>query len=262
VDLGLRNRVALIAASSRGIGFAIAEALAQEGAHVVISAREEGPLRMAAERLAQYGVGVLAHRADLTRETDVEGLLSAAKERFEHVDILVSNTGGPPTVDFMGTSLGDWQAAWDLILRPAIQLTAGVVPAMRQRGWGRIIFLTSTWVKQPGPRSVLSSVMRSGVSALAKQLANELAGDGILVNQVMPGVTETERMETIVRRVAQERGCSPDHVRQEMAAQIPLGRPASPSEIASFVTFLASDRASYVTGTAIQVDGGYVKSVL
>jgi len=263
VKLELDGRVALVTAGSRGIGLAVARALVGEGAEVAICGRQPDSLSSAEEALSALGPGsATAYRADLARPADVDELADAVLARHGRVDVLVTNTGGPKTMPFLETTLDDWERAWAQLLRPVVQLTQRVAPEMCSRGSGRIIMLSSTWVKQPKLGGVLSSVMRSGVASLAKQLSNELATHGVLVNHVMPGATDTERMDEIVERAATARGVTAELVREELNAAIPLARPARADEIAAVVAFLAGSASSYVTGASVQVDGGQVQAML
>jgi 3-oxoacyl-[acyl-carrier protein] reductase len=236
VNLELQGKVVLVTAASRGIGLAIARSMAREGAHVAICGRDPDALSAARERLGAEGPSAVAFRADLPQPEDIERLIEEVTD--------------------------DWESAWEAILRPVILLVGAVAPGMCSGRDGRIVMMTSTWVKQPKLGGVLSSVMRSAVAALAKQLSNELAGFGVLVNHVMPGATDTARMEEIVQRAAASRGVPPAAIRDELNSAVPLGRAAHVDEIAALVTFLAGGHASYVTVASIQVDGGAVQGML
>jgi 3-oxoacyl-[acyl-carrier protein] reductase len=262
MDLGLKGRVALVAAASRGLGKAVAQELAREGADVAICARGKEDLRRTAEEIARdTGVRVLAVAADVTVAKDVAGLFTAVIRNFEGLDILVNNAGGPPSGPFLTFSDEDWRNALELNLISTVRLTRAAVPHMRAKGWGRIVNITSVAVKQPIPDLVLSNAARSGVIGLAKTLAGELASDGITVNSVCPGFTLTERVQHLAEAQAEREQKSPQEVLAAYERQIPMGRLGRPEELAALVAFLASERASYITGVALQADGGYVQGV-
>jgi 3-oxoacyl-[acyl-carrier protein] reductase len=258
VDLGLRGQTAVVAAASRGLGKAIARAFVAEGARVAICARTPAALEEAA---AEIGGDVFPVVADLTRADDVRRFVEAAAERFGRVDILVTNTGGPPAASFLDATDEQWLAAVELILMSAVRLSRAVVPHMRRAGGGRIVHIASFVVRQPLPGLVLSNAVRLAVVGLAKTQAVELARDNILVNVVCPGPIATERLEEVTRAVAEREGISyPEAERRLWTDQVPLGRIGRPEELAHVVVFLASPRASYVTGTTLLVDGGVVKA--
>lgn len=262
MDLGLNGRVALVAAASRGLGKAIAWELAREGADVAICARGKTQLKETAREIAaDTGSRVLAVAADVSVAKDVADLVTAVLQRFSRLDILVNNAGGPPSGPFAIFSDEDWRQAMELNLLSAVRLSRAVIPSMRANHWGRIINLTSVAVKQPIPDLILSNAARSGVIALAKTLSFELAPEGITVNSVCPGFTRTERVEELARARAEREGKDVQEVMASYERQIPMGRLGRPEELAALVAFLASERAAYITGVAIQVDGGYVRGI-
>lgn len=261
MDLGLDGKVVLVTAASRGIGLACARRFLAEGARVAISARHAEGLAAAVEQL-QGGARLSTHAADLSSEADTDRLLDEAGRAHGGLDVLVSNTGGPPIAPFLDTTLADWASAYQLLLRPAVQLAQGAARRMGASGGGSIVFLTSTWVKQPKPGGVLSAAMRSAVSALSKQLSLELAAHRIRVNQVLPGATGTDRMRTILAAAAARSGATQEDELRKVVADIPLGRWADAAEVADAVAFLASDRSAFITGAALQVDGGAVRFTL
>lgn len=262
MDLGLQDKVALVAASSRGLGRAIAYGLAKEGARVAICARgEEALAQTAAEIEKATGSPVLAMVADLTDKQNIENLVARVVEEFGGLDILVTNAGGPPPGLFVDLTEENWEEAFHLTLMSAVRLCREVIPHMRRQRGGRIITMTSVSVKQPMDNLMLSNSLRLAVVGLTKTLANELAKDNILVNSVCPGWTRTERVEELLQDRAQREGTSVEEEFAKIEKEIPLGRMGRPEELANLVVFLASERASNITGTAIQVDGGYVKGV-
>lgn len=259
MDLRLDGQVVLVTAASKGIGFAVAERFAREGATVIISSREGASLDDAVERI---GSGVTKQAADLTEDGSGTSLIERVIAEHGRLDILVSNTPGPRIMPALDTTDEDWEAAYGALLRPAVQLSRRAAKQMCLQGSGSIVFLTSTWVKQPAVGGVLSSTMRSGVSALAKQLALELAPHGVRVNQVMPGATGTARMRDIIRAKSLQHATTEDEERATTVRDIPLGRWAEAAEIADTVAFLASPVSSFSTGIAINIDGGAVRSTL
>ncbi len=263
MDLGLKDKVAVVAGASQGLGRAVAEALAAEGARVALCARTATTLEATAEEIRRAsGAEVVPVPADVTRPAEVERFVNTAVERWGTVHIAVANAGGPPAKPFAALTLEDWKTAVELNLMSSVHLARAVLPRMRAQRWGRLVFLTSVAVKQPIDGLLLSNAVRSGVTGLAKTLANEYAADNVLVNTVCPGYTRTERLEELIATVSQQRGTTREQVIAGWAAEIPLGRLAEPREIGAVVTFLASEQASYVTGSSLAVDGGYVKSLL
>jgi 3-oxoacyl-[acyl-carrier protein] reductase len=269
MDLGLKDRVALVAASSRGLGKACALELAREGARVVICARDAEHLADAAAEIASAtGAEVFPVQADLVDGAQIGHLVSETLARFGRIDILVTNNGGPPAGFFDDFDDEAWLAAHQLTLLSAVRLIRAVLPAMRQRQWGRIINITSVSVKQPIDNLLLSNVYRPGVVGLAKTLSAQLAAEGITVNNVAPGYTRTDRVLDLARAQARARAHvaggdqSVEDLLAGTVASVPMQRMGEPGELAALVAFLASERAGYITGATIQVDGGYVRSLL
>lgn len=263
MNLGIQNRIALVAASSRGLGRAVAEELAAAGSRLVICARGKDALRRAAEELREtHGVEVEAVAADLSSATGVQQVLTRSRERFGDPEILFTNTGGPPSGPFEAHDLATWQGAVRQNLESVLLLIQGVLPAMRKARWGRIVNCTSVAVKQPVDGLILSNSVRAAVTGMARTLANEVAADGVTVNNVLPGFTRTERLVDLARANAERAGTTEEEARQVWESQIPMGRLGEPREFAAMVAFLCSDRASYITGTSVPVDGGWVKGLL
>jgi len=263
MNLGLTDKIAVVGASSKGLGRAIAFGLAQEGAKVTICARNSAALEAtAADIRNQTGTQVLAVPTDVSQPAQVENLINTVITHFGGIDILVNNAGGPRAGRFDALGEQDYQDAVQLNLMGTINLCRAVVPTMRARGSGRIINLTSVSVKQPVDGLMLSNMARTGVIGFAKTLATELASDNILVNNVCPGIIFTDRIQQLATVRAEEAGITFDEALANMTADIPLGRIGDAEEFANLVVFLASERASYITGTTIQVDGGMVKGLL
>ena len=263
MDLGLRGKVVLIAAASRGLGRAVAEELGAEGASLVLCARGGQSLAEACDRIERTtGAPVLGVTGDVSSSSDVSSVVDAALERFGRVDILVTNAGGPPAGTFESLSAQDWEAAVRLTLTSVLNLTRAVLPGMRERRWGRILNVTSIAVKQPVENLMLSNSLRAAVTGFARTLANEVAADGITVNNLLPGYMRTERVEELVRSAAGREGVAEADVRARWEKEIPMRRLGEPHEFAALAAFLASERASYITGTSITVDGGWVRSLL
>jgi len=262
MELGLKGKAALTAASSEGIGRAVAEALAAEGADLVICSRRKEPLERARQELEGHGVDVVAVQANLTEPSGVKEVVAAAHEAFGRVDVLVTNTGGPPAGPFEAHSPEVWEMAVRQNLFSVLNLVREVLSGMRERKWGRIINITSIAVKQPSDNLILSNSVRAAVTGFARTLATETAADGITVNNVMPGFTRTERLTVLAARRAEIKGCDPQDIWDLWHREIPMGRVGETHEVASLVAFLASEKASYITAQSIAVDGGWIKSLL
>ncbi len=257
MDLGLSGKVALIGGASRGLGKACALRLAQEGAAVAICARNEPALAAAAREIrAASNAEVLPITGDQSKGQDITRIVTETMNRFGRIDILVTNTGGPPSGMFLEHDESAWDAAYQGILLYVVRIIRAVIPIMQAQGGGRIINNTSFTVKEPAERLVLSNVFRAGVVALAKTLARELAPDNIRINNVCPGAFETERLKELFVRQAEAGGKTLVEVEQEWVSRIPIGRLQQPEELADLVAFLASDRAGAITGATIPIDGG------
>jgi 3-oxoacyl-[acyl-carrier protein] reductase len=263
VDLGLKNRVAIVAGASKGLGRAVAEELACEGAQVAICSRTAPELeRAAAEIRASTGREVFFQPLDVSDSGAIAAFVAEVENRFERIDICITNSGGPPSKPFADTELKDWHAAVDLLLMSAVSFARQTLPRMKKNQWGRFITITSSAVKQPVDGLLLSNSVRAGVAGLARTLANEYAAFGITVNNVCPGYTRTDRLDDLAGAISARSGVQPDEVFANWNRQIPVGRVGTPAEFAAVVAFLASERASYVNGTSIAVDGGLTRGLL
>jgi 3-oxoacyl-[acyl-carrier protein] reductase len=263
MDLGLKGKVALVVAASRGLGRAVAEELAQEGASLVLCARGEEALNEARDHIVQTAAApVLAVPADLSVADDISRVVSLGLERFGHIDILVTNAGGPPAGQFETLSSEAWEAATRLTLHSVLELTRHVLPVMKERRWGRILNITSIAVKQPIDNLMLSNSLRAAVTGFARTLANEVATYGITVNNIMPGYTRTERVEELAQVLADKEGISAAEFVARWEREIPMRRLGEPREFAALAAFLVSERANYITGTSIPVDGGWIRALL
>ena len=263
MDLGIRGKVALVAASSKGLGRAVAEELAAEGADLVMCARGKDALEQTAQSIRQKtGVKVIAVSADVSDPAAAARVVKAAFDEFGRVDILVTNSGGPPSGPFESFTLEMWDAATRLLLKSAIELTRAVLPGMKERGWGRILNITSIAAKQPVEGLMLSNSLRAAVIGLARTLANEVAPFGVTVNNLLPGYTRTDRIQELARAAGGKAGASNTDIVSKWEKEIPMGRLGEPREFAALAAFLASERASYITGSSIAVDGGWIRSLL
>jgi 3-oxoacyl-[acyl-carrier protein] reductase len=263
MDLGLTGKIGIVAASSRGLGRAVAEELAREGMSLVLCARGAEALRATAESIrASTGAQVVDVAADVGEAAGRARVMEAAMQAFGRVDVLVNNSGGPPAGPFETHGPEAWGEAIRQNLESVVELTRAVLPGMKERRWGRIINVTSIAVKQPVDNLILSNSVRAAVTGFARTLANEVAPFGITVNNVMPGYTRTQRVVDLATRNATLRGTSADAEQQLWENQIPMGRLGEPGEFAAMVAFLASERASYTTGASIPVDGGWIRGLL
>lgn len=263
MDLGLNGKIALVAASSRGLGKATARALAEEGARIVMCARNQDDLEAAADRLcADTGAEVRTIVCDLTNQQGPATAVQQTVEAMGGLDILVTNIGGPPVGAFADLDDAAWHGGHDAILMSAVRLIREALPSMRKRGGGRIINIASISAKEPIDRLMLSNAYRAALVSMAKTLAGELAADNILINNVCPGRIATDRLVALDQARAEAENVSVEEIRAQAQRQIPLGRYGQADELASLITFLASSRASYITGTTILCDGGLFRGLM
>jgi 3-oxoacyl-[acyl-carrier protein] reductase len=254
MDLGLKNKVAFIAASSKGLGKSVALELAREGAITIINGRNKEELEKTKQEIEeQTNAKVLAIAGDLSIDAERNRIITSALQEYNKIDILVTNTGGPPTGRIEELKKEDWDNAYNSLLASVVALVTGFLPGMKQQRWGRIISITSITVKQPVNNLLLSNSVRASVTGLIKTLANELGMYNITANNVLPGYTETERLKDLMSN-------SPSFA--SVKNEIPLGRFGTPAEFAAAIAFLASERASYITGISLQVDGGWIRSIV
>lgn len=261
MDLGLKGKVALVAASSKGLGKAIATELAKEGANLILCSRDKDKIEAVAKEIRdQYSTEVLPIQADLTDPAQIESLVKQSVDHFGKIHILVNNAGGPPSGPFIQLTDEDWQRAFETNFMSQVRLIRAVFPIMREQGGGRIASISSSGVKQPIPNLILSNSIRLGVVGLMKSLSIELAPHGILVNTVCPGRIATDRVDELDQNQALREGISIDEVREILKARIPLKRYGQPEEFARMVAFLVSEANSYITGTVQFIDGGMTQA--
>lgn len=258
VDLGLTNKVAIVAAASKGLGKAVATTLAHEGCRIAICSRDSDAIQKAAESI---GPDTFARAVDVTDEEQVKRFVEKVHEKFGRIDICVANAGGPPSKVFADTTTQDWETAIRTNLMSTLHFAHAVLPGMRARKWGRFITITSASVKQPMDGLILSNSIRSAVANLVKSLSNECGPDNVLVHNVCPGYTATDRFLNLTATLAQKEGTTPEAIAQRWTSQTALKRVGTPEEFANVVAFLASERASYLTGASIAIDGGLVKGI-
>ena len=263
LDFGIDGKTALVTAASRGIGYGVASVLASEGCRVVISSRNQDALDHARKKIVE-GTGnkeVLAIRADLAIKSDIEQLIVSAQDRLGTVDILAYNTGPPKPGTFADLSDADWQYGVELLLLSAVRLAHGVVPGMVKKGWGRMIFITSTTLRQPIPNLLLSNTIRLSLAGLSKSLAVEYGPKGITSNGIMQGHILTDRQKQIAEDVSKRTGKKVEEAMKQVLTGVPLGRYGTVEEIGYLAAFLASDKAGYINGAMIPIDGGLIRSV-
>jgi 3-oxoacyl-[acyl-carrier protein] reductase len=253
----------MVAGASRGLGYAVARALAEEGAQVSIASRDAAAIAASAQRIAQEtGAAVLGVAADVQSADAIEKWNRATVDRFGGVDLLFTNSGGPPPGQTLTFDDAAWQRAFDLLVMSAVRMIRLAVPSMAARGGGSIVIPTSSSVKEPIPNLALSNILRAAVTALSKTLAGELVGQRIRVNHLIPGRIDTDRVRELDEAGSKRLGVSVEEQKKRMFAAIPMGRYGDPREFASAAVFLFSDAASYITGATLQVDGGQMRSVL
>ena len=263
MKLNLKNKNAIVCASSQGLGKAAAIDLAMEGVNLAICSRDQEKIDKAKEEILQktdHNIKVIALKANLDSLEDIQIFLQEVRYSLGAVDILVNNTGGPPPSTFEQISDEDWQNAFNSTMMSAIRLSKAVVPNMKKKEWGRIINISSVSVKTPVNGLFLSNSLRMGVLGWAKALADELAAHGITVNTVCPGYTRTERVEAILESQSSSSGLSKEEIEKTIADNIPMKRVGEAEDLAGLITFLASEKANYMTGLAVQVDGGSART--
>jgi len=258
MDLGLKNKVIIVSGSSQGLGFASALSFAREGAKVAICSRKKNSIETAADKILSKvpSADILAFTVDMTNALSIQQFVNQVIKKWETVHVCVTNTGGPPSMQFMEAGDDIWQQAFNLTLMSAVRLSRAVIPIMQKQRWGRIIHICSASVKNPIPNLLMSNSLRSAVVAMSKTQSNELAAENILVNCLLPGWTDTERVGEIMTAKAKYQQISLDEAYMQRKNMIPLKRMGTPEEIADSIVFLASERASFITGTNLTVDGG------
>lgn len=262
MDLGLHNRSVIVAASSEGIARAAAEKFASEGARLAMCSRDGEKLRTAMKEIrGRYAIDVIAEPIDVTDAGAIQRFVESVGRRFGGVDVCVTNAGGPPAKMFLETTDEEWQRAVEMNFMSVVHFARAVVPHMQRKRWGRIVTITSVSVRQPLDDLVYSNSVRAGVLGLVKSLSNEFGKDGITVNNVAPGYTATERLKELAEKRARELGVKPEEQFARMGAEAALKRVGQPEEVADAIVWLASERASYITGQTLLVDGGLYKGL-
>ncbi|HSE48548.1 MAG TPA: SDR family oxidoreductase [Terriglobales bacterium] len=262
MELGLKGRAVIVAGSSEGMGRSAAEAFAAEGARVAICARTEAKIQQAAQEIrAKHKAEVFAMALDVSQAEAVKKFVAAVAEKFGGVDVCVANAAGPPSRNFFTATNDDWHKAFEMNFMSVVHFAREVIPWMQKKKWGRFLTLTSVSVKQPIPDLILSNAVRAGVVGLVKSMANEFGKDGITVNNVGPGYTATERLKSLAATRALAAGLKPEDMYDKWSADTPLKRIATPEEVADAMVWLASERASYITGQTLLVDGGSYRGV-
>lgn len=262
MELGLQGKRAIVLAASRGLGYACALGLAREGCSLIICSREATQIEAAAEKIRnETNAEIYPIEADVSNRQDIERVVELASNKLGGVEVLIHNAGGPPAGAFTEVPADEWEKSFALNLMSFVWLVRAALPELKKAGYGRIIAITSSSIRQPIPNLVLSNTMRPGVYGLAKSLSKELAPSNILVNVIVPGRVLTERIAELDEAAARKSGKSLDAVRQATISSIPVGRLGRPEEVANVAVFLASEAASYINGAAIHVDGGKIDSL-
>jgi len=261
MDLGIKGKVALVMASSRGLGQAMAVSLAREGVKVAVTGRNSEGLKQSVELIEAAGGKAIALNWDLTDASVIDGLVAQVEKELGPIDILINNTGGPPPTLAAGQDPALWQKSFNDMVLSLIAITDRVLPGMRQRKWGRIITSTTSGAIAPIKNLAISNTLRAALLAWSKTLATEVAGDGVTVNIIMPGRVATDRLRQLDEAKAKREGSNYDDVVKDMLKQIPMGRYGDPKEYGDAATFLASQNASFITGTVMRVDGGQIQAI-
>lgn len=263
MDLGIYGKIALVTAASRGLGRGCAEQLAAEKCRVAICSRDGAEIKLVAEEIStKSGTQVIGFGADMSKAEDINRLLENVRQSLGEPEILVTNAGGPPTGTFASTALEEYEKAFNLTLMSAVNLIRGVTPAMKAKGWGRIIAITSISVKQPIDTLLLSNMARAGLTGFLKTIATELASNGITVNALLPGTHKTSRIDELAQQRADQENRSPSEIIQEMMSANPSNTIGDPSDFGAAAAFLASEQAQYITGQNLLVDGGNYRGLI
>jgi 3-oxoacyl-[acyl-carrier protein] reductase len=262
MDLGLKGKVAVVAGASKGLGFSIAKLLGTEGTRTAICSRDSGNIDKASNELKSIGIDAKAYTADVSIPDEATAFVNKVVRDFGGIDILVNNAGGPPSMKFDAIDNQTWEQGFRLNLLSTISMIRAAIPSMKEKNWGRIINLTSIAVKQPIDGLIISNTIRAGVIGLAKTLSRELAPYNITVNNILPGYFMTSRVEQLANKLAELKDGKPEEIIEFWKNDIPLKRLGDPDEIGYLAAFLASDKAAYITGTSIQIDGGFYKGLM